>query len=767
MALYDVTVFFDLHQLLGADFDPRRTKAYVTTNVENGTLIDTTTGEIRMGDQAVTINAGGTGQFTTWSTLTADGNPVTWQTTLVVDYLRTGHRDRARREFGPYTISHTVRGVTNKALTSNVATVVLDTPHGLRVGDTILIADVDATFNGNYTITAVPSTTSVSYAKTATNVTSTAATGSLISEFVSLALLEDEQAVPPAYLTTVTELLDGFVDEAHGYADDAETARDEAIAITGITTTDAAVEALVKNTGGAGPLTSAALSATIAAAVPDASTTVKGRVELATSAETTTGTDAVRAITPAGLAARVTPRGEDAVSLGVPTDGISDCSTALNAIPANTGRVFLRGRFVLANDLDLKEGVELEGGGWHCSGQPTFGSGAFESYITGSRLVFTNAADAGLLMPALKAAKISDLAIVGPGSGTERGVQAGETQGLARARFDNVLIGNFYEGLYGSGMMNSALYGLYAVGCDTGVKLRNASNGNAFTGLNVEACTRALDFADVTENTFTGGVIQGSAGSAGTVALLGANAHGNIFTGMYMENNGAAWTFDLAATADYNQFIGLHWTHGAAGQSKVRIASNHNWVLGPESQCEITVTGGSNFFLGCFTGGIIDTNGSNVIIDTQANLVKYGLRDLRIGSGKKYFFETTGSNSYIGRNSSTGDTEIGTATGILARNDGSPTLVTKYVAKSAAYTITDFDFTVNTDASGAARTITLPTAVGRGGRMFVVRKSDASANAVTVATTSSQTINGAATYSLTAQYQTVQVESDGANWMVL
>jgi hypothetical protein len=39
-----------------------------------------------------------------------------------------------------------------------------------------------------------------------------------------------------------------------------------------------------------------------AAAVPDASTTVKGIVELATDAETQTGTDTTRAVTPAGLA---------------------------------------------------------------------------------------------------------------------------------------------------------------------------------------------------------------------------------------------------------------------------------------------------------------------------------------------------------------------------------------------------------------------------------------------------------------------------------
>ena len=49
---------------------------------------------------------------------------------------------------------------------------------------------------------------------------------------------------------------------------------------------------------------------TIAATIPaqpDASTTVKGIVELATTAETQTGTDAVRAITPAGAAGTYTP----------------------------------------------------------------------------------------------------------------------------------------------------------------------------------------------------------------------------------------------------------------------------------------------------------------------------------------------------------------------------------------------------------------------------------------------------------------------------
>lgn len=52
-------------------------------------------------------------------------------------------------------------------------------------------------------------------------------------------------------------------------------------------------------------VTPAGLAAGVGSLVPAASTTVQGKVELATSAETTTGTDGVRAVTPAGLKAAI------------------------------------------------------------------------------------------------------------------------------------------------------------------------------------------------------------------------------------------------------------------------------------------------------------------------------------------------------------------------------------------------------------------------------------------------------------------------------
>jgi len=64
--------------------------------------------------------------------------------------------------------------ITNKALTSNVATLTTSAAHGLSTGMQITITGVDATFNGEYRITGVPTTTTFTYAKTASNVSSTA-----------------------------------------------------------------------------------------------------------------------------------------------------------------------------------------------------------------------------------------------------------------------------------------------------------------------------------------------------------------------------------------------------------------------------------------------------------------------------------------------------------------------------------------------------------------------------------------------------------------
>lgn len=86
----------------------------------------------------------------------------------------------------------TVVTVTNKALTANVATLTTGSAHGFTVGRSVLIQGVDATFNGTYTIASAPTTTSFTYALTAADVASTAATGTAQSDVQTADLLRIE-----------------------------------------------------------------------------------------------------------------------------------------------------------------------------------------------------------------------------------------------------------------------------------------------------------------------------------------------------------------------------------------------------------------------------------------------------------------------------------------------------------------------------------------------------------------------------------------------
>lgn len=66
-----------------------------------------------------------------------------------------------------------------------------------------------------------------------------------------------------------------------------------------------------------------------------------------------------------------------------------------------------------------------------------------------------------------------------------------------------------------------------------------------------------------------------------------------------------------------------------------------------------------------------------------------------------------------------------------------------------------------------AFTITLPTAASISGRIYTIKKIDSSGNAVTIGTTSSQTIDGSTTYALSSQYKYVTVVSNGTNWLII
>lgn len=65
--------------------------------------------------------------------------------------------------------------VTNKSLTSNVATITTSINHNFVTGQKVVVSGIDEVFNGTYTITSHTMNT-ISYARTYTNVSSTAVT---------------------------------------------------------------------------------------------------------------------------------------------------------------------------------------------------------------------------------------------------------------------------------------------------------------------------------------------------------------------------------------------------------------------------------------------------------------------------------------------------------------------------------------------------------------------------------------------------------------
>jgi hypothetical protein len=115
-------------------------------------------------------------QHLTTGGIRTDGRP--WQMMRSIKWVKNSNTYNGVLLADEYDVDKIFPAITvsinNKALTTNVATLTTTAAHGLSVGMQITITGVDATFNGEYRITGVPTTTTFTYAKTASNVASTA-----------------------------------------------------------------------------------------------------------------------------------------------------------------------------------------------------------------------------------------------------------------------------------------------------------------------------------------------------------------------------------------------------------------------------------------------------------------------------------------------------------------------------------------------------------------------------------------------------------------
>jgi hypothetical protein len=89
---------------------------------------------------------------------------------------------------------------------------------------------------------------------------------------------------------------------------------------------------------------------------------------------------------------------------------------------------------------------------------------------------------------------------------------------------------------------------------------------------------------------------------------------------------------------------------------------------------------------------------------------------------------------------------------------------TRYV--SASVTAVLSDSIILADATAGPLTVTLPAAAATKNKRFVVKKTDSTASAVTLAPVSGQ-IDSAATYDITLALGSVDAVSDGTNYWIV
>jgi N4-gp56 family major capsid protein len=106
----------------------------------------------------------------------------------------------------------TTVSVTNKALTTNVATLTTAVAHGLGVGQRVTVSGVDSVFNGTFTITVVGSTTTFSYAKINADVSSAVATGTVTFTNNYRAVIAGREALAEAQAADISTIIGPEID---------------------------------------------------------------------------------------------------------------------------------------------------------------------------------------------------------------------------------------------------------------------------------------------------------------------------------------------------------------------------------------------------------------------------------------------------------------------------------------------------------------------------------------------------------------------------
>lgn len=229
-------------------------------------------------------------------------------------------------------------------------------------------------------------------------------------------------------------------------------------------------------------------------------------------------------------------------------------------------------------------------------------------------------------------------------------------------------------------------------------------------------------------------VVGGSGGGSSTVSLSSSNSAVSIGESVYVDASGVAQLVD-AGNDNAIEFIGVSLDAGG-GAIRVQVSG------------EVTIPGAS------FTVGkpvFIDPLTAGNYTQTAPSTAGFWVVPVGIA---------TASNKMAINGA-------GSATAVKITSEVDQFIyaaVATAPGTSGAVTLTNGNNILLVDASGASRTVTLPSPTA--GKIFNIKKIDSSANTVVISAPSG-TIDGTATKSLASQYDSLTITSDGTNFFII
>lgn len=261
----------------------------------------------------------------------------------------------------------------------------------------------------------------------------------------------------------------------------------------------------------------------------------------------------------------------------------------------------------------------------------------------------------------------------------------------------------------------------------------NVSHANTWTAIQTFNASGTYLF----EKTSAGAVVGSFNTATGAAGIGDIN---NVYNVGFVQVTGTGFPMILIDGADQGVTI-----QGGGDGAQMVLSGGANLNAGDGNGATVAGGGqGGGLTLTAGDGDPLGSPGGTVLLQSGADA----------GTGAGYIqINPNGTSTVVGANVT--PTSIFQVAGSFAW---------PYVAKSANYTLTASDVTVNVTASG--KTMTLPTAVGITGRVYII-KATYTTSTGTLNTTSSQTIfTTSAVTSITMNAGDVYVvQSTGSNWI--